>query len=488
MRAAWVIIFFIFSSCFINQAAAKHKSHRPHRVAQAIYGSQDLTAEINRILYEVPSKTSVGIAVKSMKYGDTLYTKNAQHAFVPASIMKVLTAEAALIYLGPDYRFQTRLLTDAKSFGNGIVDGNVYLVHSGDPTLTYTDFLDLMSALKALNIQQINGNVYIDNSVYDQDNYGPGWDSKDSKYCYAAPINASIINHNCLNFKIVPAKSSGYLAEIITFSKYFYPAINNQVTTKSRGGRTCSIQLDNTENGINLNGCIGKGRSERGATTVIGNVMQYNLSLVSSLFQQNNIRIMGSVREGVAPNNVSVLASHQSEPLQSLVTEMLKKSDNVIAGSLFKKLGALYTKTPGSWKNGGIAVAGILSRKANVNTYHLSVIDGSGLSRFNQISPQQMMQTLDFAYHHSGTNYAFISALPIAGVDGTLKRRLYNLSGKVHAKTGTMSGVAALAGFVVSKDKEPLAFVIIFNGKKSMGWAYRSVEDKIVTALARYSR
>ena len=98
------------------------------------------------------------------------------------------------------------------------------------------------------------------------------------------------------------------------------------------------------------------------------------------------------------------------------------------------------------------------------------------------------MQVLDFAYHHDQTSYEFISALPIAGVDGTLKHRLANLAHRVRAKTGTISGVVSLAGYVLSANKEPLAFVIMINGRKGGGWRYRSVEDRIVTVLSRYTR
>ncbi|HSW71039.1 MAG TPA: D-alanyl-D-alanine carboxypeptidase, partial [Gammaproteobacteria bacterium] len=115
---------------------------------------------------------------------------------------------------------------------------------------------------------------------------------------------------------------------------------------------------------------------------------------------------------------------------------------------------------------------------------------GSGLSRYNQITPAQMMQVLDFAYHHIGTNYEFISALPIAGIDGTLKHRMYNIARKVRAKTGTMTGigVVSLAGYAIGGNKEPIAFVIMVNGRRGSGWTYKELEDKIATLLTQYQR
>jgi D-alanyl-D-alanine carboxypeptidase/D-alanyl-D-alanine-endopeptidase (penicillin-binding protein 4) len=165
---------------------------------------------------------------------------------------------------------------------------------------------------------------------------------------------------------------------------------------------------------------------------------------------------------------------------------MLKKSDNVIAGALFKKLGQLYSNRPGSWENGSIAVSKILSKHAGVQTSGMRLLDGSGLSVDNLATPAQFMQVLQFAYANNKTSEYFISSLPIAGVDGTLKRRMFNIARKIRAKTGTISGVVSLAGYATSYNKDPLAFVIIVNCNKGLNWRYKSMEDKIATALTHY--
>ncbi len=455
-----------------------------------IYGKQNLIATLNRITAGSDRNADVGIQIKAMHSGDLLYSKNAHDLFVPASIMKILTAEAALLYLGPNYTFPTRLLTDATSINRGIIHGNVYLVHSGDPSLTYTDLTDLLVALKSQNIQGITGNVYIDTTAYDQANLGPGWMSHDKQYCYAAPINASIINHNCLSFKIAPSRIGGQRANIIANPHYYYSGIANSVMTNRSGrarSRFCSMQLNTTiNNGIAISGCIPKGHYVWGASTVIADIIGYNKSLLHWLFRRYGIQVSGDITAGSAPSGLSTIAVHQSKPLYLLVKEMLKKSDNIIAGSLFKKMGELYSNQPGSWQNGSIAVKGVLAQKAEVDSYQMTILDGSGLSPDNRIKPSQMMQVLNFAFHNQPTNYQFISALPIAGIDGTLKHRLYNVARRVRAKTGTIKGVVSLAGYAVNKDKEVIAFVIIVNGHHGNIWKYRKMEDEIVTALANY--
>jgi D-alanyl-D-alanine carboxypeptidase/D-alanyl-D-alanine-endopeptidase (penicillin-binding protein 4) len=488
MKALGIFIT-LLTLCLVTQPALA-KRHKASYSPTPITGLGELTAEINQIVRQIDDKATIGVHIKSMKYGDTLYNYNSNRQLVPASILKIVTAQAALLYLGPEYKFQTSFITDGK-VDNGVLQGDLYLVQSGDPTLTYYDLTDMMTSLKSLDIQQINGNVYIDNTAYDEVNYGPGWLADDVRYCYAAPINASIINHNCLSFRVAPSKTPGRLANIIESPSYFYSTIQNSVVTKSRGTRSCFIHLDdNTGSNLSVTGCLPKGGSVQGISTVIKNVMDYNKSLVRNLFSQSNIRVNGTISPGAAPADGSVIAAHQSKPLYTLINEMLKMSDNIIAGSIFKKIGALYTRQPGSWENGRSAITDILAKRAGINTWGMSVLDGSGLSRYNKISPEQLSQVLEFGFHHYATNYEFISALPISGVDGTLKQRMRNISWKVRAKTGTMShtGVVALAGYAINRDKEPLAFVIIVNGRNGYGWKYKEMEDKIVTALTKYTR
>lgn len=452
-----------------------------------IYGASQLTNQLNNAIHSDGNNADVGVYVKSMKYGDSLYSKNINQPLVPASTLKVLTAEAALIFLGPEYRFSTQLLTDAKTVKDGILQGNLYVVLGGDPSLTYFDLSELVMTLNSEQIQAVSGNVYIDNTAYDQRFYGPDWKLDYKGNCWAAPISASIINRNCLSFKVT-SSSAGRSAQVVTSPRYFYPTIKNSVMTKSYGARSCSVRLSSDANSmIAIEGCIPAGRAF-GISYVVTDIPEYNRTLFKSLLIRTGIHVYGSVTFGSAPENLSLIGSHASKPLRLLINDMLKKSDNIIAGAIFKKLGQLYTHQPGSWENGGYAVSQILSKHAGMGTSKLRILDGSGLSPSNLTTPAQMMQVLNFAYHHYPTSYEFISSLPIAGVDGTLKYRMGNIARKVRAKTGTISGVVSLAGYVESADKEPLAFVIMINGNKGLGWRYKAMEDKILLLLTRYKR
>lgn len=486
LRQCLTALILITVSGMMPSAFAKYKTKAKfYSPAAPIYGSSQLGNELNYLISTSGTNAAIGVYVKSMKTGATLYTRNVNQPMTPASTMKILTAEAALLYLGPDYRFSTQLLTDAKGVKNGVLQGNLYIVLSGDPTLTYDDLLELMDTLRSHQITAVSGNVYIDNTAYDERFYGPGWEWKDKSYCYAAPISASIINHNCLPLKVTSSNVAGKAAQLVKSPDHFYPAIRNSVVTKSGRGR-CGVRLSKDENSLlTLDGCMPRGNAW-GMSYVVTDIPDYNRSLFKSVLSQMRVSVYGQVTFGTAPAKLSVVGTHASKPLRDLINEMLKKSDNIIAGALFKKIGQLYTRHPGSWENGSMAVAQILSKQANVNTAGMRILDGSGLSAANLATPAQLMQVLNFAFHHYGTSYEFVSALPIAGVDGTLKHRMWNIARKVRAKTGTISGVVSLAGYTIASDKEPLAFVIMVNGNKGMTWRYRALEDKIVTSLTRY--
>jgi D-alanyl-D-alanine carboxypeptidase/D-alanyl-D-alanine-endopeptidase (penicillin-binding protein 4) len=482
MRKLALIMTWIAASLACSTVAQSRTS------SQTINGTNTLNAFINQAVNSVIPSANVGIVIKSMRNGDTLYSRSPKSLFTPASILKVLTAESALLYLGPNFRFSTKLVSNSV-VANGRIKGNLYLVHSGDPSLTYSDIAELMANLKAQGVKDISGNVFIDTSAYDQVTTGPGWLWNDRRYCYAAPISASIINHNCLSFKIAPASKAGKFAQIYTNPKSFYAGIRNGVVTRAHGSRHCYVRLNGVSAGIvSVSGCMAKGQYAAGVSTVISDVYQYDKALVNDLLKRFNIRVSGGVYPGTAPYNAKILATHESKPLTSLLTDMLKMSDNIIAGAVFKKIGQTYSQRPGTWENSGSAVNSILARRAGVDIWHMNVMDGSGLSRYNQITPSQMLQLLDFAFHHNQTNYHLISALPIAGIDGTLKKRMHNIPWRVRAKTGTMAGVVSLAGYAMSADREPLAFVIMVNGSHGSIWKYKEMEDKIMTYLTHYKR
>jgi D-alanyl-D-alanine carboxypeptidase/D-alanyl-D-alanine-endopeptidase (penicillin-binding protein 4) len=213
----------------------------------------------------------------------------------------------------------------------------------------------------------------------------------------------------------------------------------------------------------------------------------FTQNLLRELLRQHNIQLRGKVFAAKTPINSRLLAEHLSAPLKTVIVHLLKQSDNLYADALFKKLGEYYGHRSGSWQNGLQAELMILSHDVGINLSQLSLVDGSGLSQYNKVTPNDVSKMLYYIDHHSALRDNLIPALPIAGVDGTLAYRMPDLArGRlVHAKTGSMTGVSTLAGFVKTRTHGLLSFVIMINNVPKDRWPYVLSENRIVEYLAR---
>lgn len=393
------------------------------------------TTDVNRAIEHLGRGVKVGIQVSTLS-GKSIYSYHANTQFTPASTLKIYTAEAALLSLGPQYTFPTRLYASSTAINHGVLRGNVYVEYSGDPTLTVDHLNQMIGVLKKMGVNQIEGNVYSDGSAYDQDTIPAGWNKNDLLSCWSAPINAAMINRNCMEYMV------------------------SQAISRNHPARPLGESVENP--GL------------------------YSLDVVKSLLQKNNIRLSGDVLPGHVTSGLRLIASHNSEPLYKLIIIMLKKSDDVIAETIFKKVGEEYFHKPGSWKNAEAAVKAIIATHLHANISSAVLIDGSGLSHYNLSSPTQFVSVLRAGFYHKTTSQYFIEALPVGGIDGTLKYRLKNYStdGKVFAKTGTINGVSCLSGYLKTKHRGVLVFSIMINGFHGSPTPYRHWIDKVLTKIA----
>ncbi len=417
------------------------------------------------ILAKVNGKASVGIKLQSVKNGEVMFAQNTHKLLVPASNAKIFTAVAALTYLGPEYVFNTQLLTSPKAIvSNKTLNGDLYIKFSGDPSLTSADISQLFATLKQRGVNRINGHVYIDDSVFSGSSLGPGWLGADTRYCYSAPISGVIIDHNCPRFLYQPKAK-----KVATICSHKY--------TK-RGKKH-----------VRRNSClrVRHKASPYYVQRVLHNPHEYAKGLVEQLLTQQHISVSGEISRAAANKNMQIVALHRSEPLAELLTKMLKESDNLFADAIFKKLGSVYFDESGNWENGSLAVKNILTEKAHLNMNNLRLVDGSGMSRYNLVTADEVTDLLNYAYHRLPYATDFIQALPVGGIDGTLARRMHkmDLRGRVRAKTGTMHSVTALSGYLETTHDDVLVFSIIFNGFYGSGRYYRAISDELLTESAR---
>ena len=458
-------------------------------------GKGQLTHAINQIVHPVHKKAAVGIKIVSLKNDAVLYQKNPDQLFIPASNTKLITGAAALGILGPEFKFETQLATDAQN--NALKIHNLYLKGGGDPTLETSHLEEMVKKLRARGIREIRGNIIIDASCFTESSRAPGWNKNDGPIFDMAPTNGLMLNHCCVTVRIKPARIPGHKPQVhLDPAVDYITIVNNARTTLSAKKRSLHVsRARSSEKRVIVTGTIATKSKPKAYFIVLDNPHIYAAQVLKNLLKKEGIAVRGSILMGTTPQNVHVLVRHHSEPLSQLVRYMNKSSDNLYADALFKKMGEVTFEAPGSWARGKKAVEAFLSDEVGISTVSesgkLEIFDGSGLSHHNRVSPNHFEQLLSWMYKKSEHKNIFIDSLPISGVDGTLHHRMRHkhVVAKVKAKTGSLPGISSLAGYITPKQGGPLLFVIIANRekKKSAFEFRRKLEDHLCSLLATHS-
>lgn len=460
---------------FFNSAAlAKHKHHKhlhqskthtAHNRSVSLPPKQAIENIINRY-----GNDDVGVLVTSMNNGQVVYERNANKLFMPASTLKTFTAATALTYFGANYKFQTKVFSKNNDF---------YFYFDGDPTLTVNNLSSLVSALDRAGIKVINGNVYLDDTLFDQVGYGPGWFIDDRNFCYSSPVAAVSLNRNCFPFTIyapryVNGRVSGEADGFYDFIKVYSSAVGQYSSD-------CILSLHGLENNdYQIDGCTKPNGRRISFLVTAKNMRLFAANVLIKLLQEHNIQLYGQVKFAPVPNDATLMATHESMPLNSILKTMLKKSDNLYANTIYKKLGAVLYGKPGTWQSGAKAIAYILNKNnAGIEFNRIRIVDGSGLSRENVITPHSLVALLNYVYHNPNIRDNFIHDLGISGVDGHLQYRMESLGSRVHAKTGTERGITSLAGYIYAKSGRVYAFAIMVNGFNTSVRVFQNLEDEI---------
>ncbi|MBD2791295.1 serine-type D-Ala-D-Ala carboxypeptidase [Xenorhabdus sp. 42] len=388
-----------------------------------------------------------------------------QQMALPASTQKVVTALAALLQLGKDYRFTTTLESDA-NISEGALEGNLIARFVGDPMLTRTQLRNMVNTLKQSGIKQINGDLIIDISIFASHDKAPGWAWNDMTQCFSSPPSAAIVDKNCFSVSLYSAGQPGELAFVKVPS--FYPVnVFSEVKTLAKGSpesKYCELDvIPGDLNRYTLTGCLTQRTEALPLAFAIQNGASYAGAILKKELSIAGIELKGYIRRQSTPQQTEkILSFNQSVPLNNMLTIMLKKSDNMIADAVFRTLGHRYFNVPGTWRAGSDAVHQILKQKAGIDLGNTVIVDGSGLSRHNLITASTMMEVLQFIAQNNN-ELDFISMLPKAGYDGTLAYRpgLHEagMDGKIFAKTGSLQGVYNLVGFMTAASGQQIAFV-----------------------------
>jgi len=427
-------------------------------------------ANVDEYINQLPAGANLALMVQKVGAPAPAIDYHSQQMALPASTQKVITALAALLQLGADYRFTTTLESRGE-VRDGVLEGDLIARFGGDPSFKRQDLRNMVAALKRAGVEKIKGNVLIDTSIFASHDKAPGWPWNDMTQCFSAPPSAAIVDRNCFSVSLYSAPKANDLAYVRVAS--FYPiTVLSQVRTLPRGSSEAQYcELDVVPGDLNryvLTGCL----TQRADPLPLAFAIQDGAGYAGAILKQElttaGITYDGSLMRQTQQNEPgTVIASKQSPPLHDLLRIMLKKSDNMIADTVFRTIGHNFYNVPGTWRAGADAVRQILRTKAGVDLGNSLVVDGSGLSRHNLISPATMMQVLQYiAQNDSQLN--FITMLPLAGHDGSLQYRAglhaAGVDGKVSAKTGSLQGVYNLAGFITTASGQRMAFVQYLSG------------------------
>lgn len=442
-----------------------------------------------------------GVSVVNVKNGMSIYETNGNRNFLPASAVKLVTTGAALENLGADYKFTTKLYLNGSTNSDGVFSGDIVILGSGDPTINYSFyknpesvFGEFITALKELGIKKIKGNIIGDDDYFDDEYYPDGWSWDDFKYPYAAQVNALSAYDNKAVFTIKPGNDVGKPAKVTISPATGYVQIINNVTTGNASTSTdISVTKEPYSNYVYLTGKIKNGDEDAVAVTkaiTISNPTLFFVNIFKDLLTADGIEFSGSLFDvdnyqlSIPYSKMKLAATHTSPQLSKIISYVNHYSDNLITECILKTLAA-KAGGEGTFSRGTDCLVKY-AQKAGIGTDELKLSDGSGLSRTDIMSPDDFTSLLTYIYK-SKYKDDFIASLAAPSESGTLNDRLDNLKGRLWAKTGSMSGVNNLCGYIETADKQTLAFsIMLLNTTISIPNSSKII-DEICNQIANYS-
>ena len=413
--------------------------------------------------------------------------------------MKVVTLAAAAERLGWDFSYETRLLT-AGRIEAGRLEGDLLVVGSGDPSIGTAEgmserlFDEWASRLEAAGVRTVAGRVVGDDDAFDDEGLGFGWSWDDLPDDYAAGVSALQFNENAVRLTVAPGAAVGDFAAISLAPAGSGLIVDSELRT-SAADAAASITARRLPGSsrLTLRGSIPVGASPATRVVSVDNPTVFFVNMLRSALIARGIDVRGSavdiddVSNAPARSGATAVGSHRSPPLSVLGARLMKVSQNLYAETLLKTIAAA-AGTP-TFAEGRTQVQAAM-QGWSVGGSDLIVRDGSGLSRYDYVSPAALVTILTHIDRDERLRTPFAATLPIAGRDGTLANRMKATpaEGNARAKTGSMTGVRTLAGYVTTADGEPLVFAIMANNFETPPLTITNAADAIVVKLAQFRR
>lgn len=391
--------------------------------------AEQVKKEIERIINQLPPSTKIGILIVNPLTQDTIFQLNPRASMIPASNTKLFTTAAAISLLGGDFKLSTKIYSGDKSISDSLVDGNLYIKGFGNAIFTSSDMDSLVNVIADLGVKKINGDIVGDDSYFDNIYSRTDWIENEVANVKLPPVSALVVDKN------------------------------KKIIYRKRRGRLRAYSVNISDPPLNA------------------------AEILKEKLEKKGIIVKGTAKKGETPTGVLMLAE-TAVLLRYLIKETNKHSDNFLAECLFKTIGA---ETSGEQGNSFYATQAVLGfiEDNGIFTDGTSVVDGSGISRFDQITVGAIVGTLDKMFFDLKHFKDFYNSLSIAGKDGTLDSRMTgtNAENNFRGKTGTLNGVTSLSGYLRTDNGDDLIVSILFEFNRGGTNFHRKIEDEIIVAL-----
>jgi len=439
-----------------------------------------------------------GVLIESLETGEVLYERNADRLFVPASNQKILTSAAAYRSLGPDFTFTTRVHHTGRIEG-GTLRGDLVVWGNGDPTI-YNRFYShsrevferWAAELKQRGVRRIEGNIVGDDNAWEDKHVGSGWPQDEITPWYYAEFGPLQFNENYVDLRFVPpARADGELVIRPNVESGYFTLVN-EVEVVERGSNNISMNRPMHSNVITLSGTVVAGSAPFERTPTITNPTLFYVTALKESLEAAGIVVTGRAVDiddledwNHTTENLPLLITLQSPPLSEIIPAFMKRSQNMYGESLVYAMG--WNETGHGTFAAGRRVVQRELADFGIDSNRFRFSDGSGLSRYNHISPR-MINAINRGMYESDLRDLWLESQAVAGQDGTLRNLRSDVlqNADLRAKTGTLFAVRALSGFITTAGDERLLFSIINNGSLRGSRAVDAVVHEVLEMVAEH--
>ena len=440
-------------------------------------------------------EAKVAVQVVDLATGEEVWAIDGDRALVPASVTKVVTSAAALRALGPTFRWSTELLRDGEINDEGVLEGDLYIRGSGDPTFVIEKMWKLLQDLQLAGVVEINGDIVFDEGFFDQSYLIPGWDKKtdvEGGPGYFAPVNALPLNFNTAALVITPAAVKDAPARVELETRAGAIAIENTTVTvseKKRGWIGIEREVDPRTQVVTfkVEGDVPLRSEVQRHYRAVGSPLAWFMSATQPMIKSAGIKYTGKFRTGETPDAAIQIVELKSPPLHEILNHTNKYSSNFMAEIALKTMGAVKKGRPGTTAK-GVQVVNEYLAGIGVPVKDLQIVNGSGLSHETWMAPSHINAVLMDMWHDPRLRHEFFASLAVGGVDGTLRGRFGKAEheGLVRGKTGSLSGVYCLAAVVEGGDGRSYGFTFLVNDLDRTRPA-RAMQDQLGEAILSWT-